>query len=130
MTKRVVRSGALAMAVAVALAPASSEAIAPVLLLMVKQIAQQAATSMIKDTLLSALSGMGCKGIALSNALAAFDLRGGAGGVGGMLGMLGATLVQEMKVLPADQRAALLEYVESGFFPPRVSDGVKAALAR
>jgi hypothetical protein len=54
------------------------------LLFMVKQIAQQAATSMIKDALLSSLDGMGCKGIALSNALAALDMRGG--GAGALLG--------------------------------------------
>ena len=87
MIKSVSRFGVLALAVTVALTPASSVAIAPALLLMIKQIAQQAATSMIKDTLLSSLSGMGCKGIALSNALAAFDLRRGAGGIpSGILG--------------------------------------------
>lgn len=89
MNKKRVRLGALTLATAIALAPARSEAIPPLLLLMVKQIVQQAATSMIKDTLLSSLAGMGCKGIALSNALAAFDLRSAAGGGGGMLGMLG-----------------------------------------
>ena len=74
----------LGFAVALAGAPAPSEAIAPALLFMIKQIAQQAATSMVKDALLSSLSGMGCKGIALSNAIAAFNLRGG--GAAGMLG--------------------------------------------
>lgn len=81
MTRTAARCTALALAVAVLLTPATGVAIAPALLLMIKQIAQQAATSMIKDTLLSSLSGMGCKGIALSNALAAFDLRRGAGGM-------------------------------------------------
>ena len=243
MVKRVVRSGIFVLAATLALTPAPSEAIAPMLLLMIKQIAQQVAKSMIKDTLLSSLSGMGCKGMALSNALAAFDLRGGAGGMphgagippemaakmralmpnGGQLppgmamdadqmammagmqqamsqplsppetlatidelfklgflpkaiqtelkecmvlvpatipalgmgmGMLkpmipqlqrGRTelhalspaeqdevagqLLQEMKSLPADERAALMEHLDSGFFPPRVSKGVKAGLA-
>ncbi|MEO6021791.1 MAG: hypothetical protein ABIP64_01470 [Burkholderiales bacterium] len=86
MVKRIVRSGMFVLAVALALTPASSGAIAPMLLVMIKQIAQQVAKSMIKDTLLSSLSGMGCKGIALSNALAVFDLRSAAGGAGGMLG--------------------------------------------
>lgn len=81
MTRTGTRFGVLTLAVAVALTPAPSVAIAPALLLMIRQIAQQAATSMIKDTLLSGLSGMGCKGIALSNTLAAFDLRRGAGGM-------------------------------------------------
>ena len=75
----------LGLATALAAVPAPGEAIAPALLFMVKQIAQQAATSMIKDALLSSLSGMGCKGIALSNALRAFDLRGG-GGAGALIG--------------------------------------------
>ena len=75
----------LGLATALAAVPAPGEAIAPALLFMVKQIAQQAATSMIKDALLSSLSGMGCKGIALSNALRAFDLRGG-GGAGALMG--------------------------------------------
>ena len=88
MTKRAARFGVLTLAVAVAWAPAPSEAIAPALLLLVKQAVKQAATTMIKDALLSSLSGMGCKGIALANALEAFDLRSAAGGTGGMLGGL------------------------------------------
>ena len=70
----------LGLATALAAVPAPSEAIAPALLFMIKQIAQDVATSMIKDALLSSLSGMGCKGIALSNALRAFDVRGGGAG--------------------------------------------------
>lgn len=88
MNKRAARFGVLTLAVAVAWAPAPSEAIAPALLLLVKQAVKQAATTMIKDALLSSLSGMGCKGIALANALEAFDLRSAAGGTGGMLGGL------------------------------------------
>lgn len=86
MAKTGVRGGMLALGLALALAPPASEAIAPALLLVIKQIAQQTATSMVKDLLLSSLSGMGCKGIALSNALAAFDLRSAAGGTAGLLG--------------------------------------------
>ncbi len=239
----------LALIAALALAPPPSEAIAPVLLLFIKQIAQQAATSMIKDTMLSALSGMGCKGIALANALQGFDLRRAAGAspaLGGMprmpagmaippemmaqmrammpnanqlppgldadqaalmaqvLGSMGqplspaetlatidelfdlgfmpraaqsefkqcmlllpetipalgmgmgmlkpmipqlqqarremnalspaeqdevaVALAQEIRPLPAEQRAAALEYFESGFFPARIARGVKAGL--
>ena len=83
------RVGALTLALAVALVPARSDAIAPALLFLVKQIAQNVAQSMLKDALLSGLSGMGCKGIALANALEALDLRRGVGGAGGMLGMMG-----------------------------------------
>lgn len=67
------------LAVAVAALPATSDALAPAVLFMVKQIVQQTATSMLKDALLSSLSGMGCKGIALSNAIQAVDLRQGGG---------------------------------------------------
>jgi hypothetical protein len=257
----------LALVLALALATASSHAIAPALLLVIKQIAKQAATQMFKDAVLSGLDGMGCKGMALSNALQAFELRraGGAmpafgmpsmpgmpalpAGMGmpaGALGMpnlssvpaemtaklqsmmpdasqlppgagispdmmaqlrqamaqplspaetlatidelavlgflpkamqtelkecmvlipsasatlgmgmgmlrpvipqlrsareqlhalspaeqdeVALTLVQELRALPADQRAALIEHLDSGFFPPRVSAGVKARLA-
>lgn len=75
------RCCAITLATALALAPIPSHAIAPALLLMVKQIGKQAATSMIKDTLLSGLNDMGCKGMALSNALTATNLRGAAGGM-------------------------------------------------
>lgn len=78
------RALTLTLAATLAASPAPSEAIAPVLLIMIKQIAQQVATSMIKDAFLSSLAGMGCKGIVLSNALAALDARGG--GAGALLG--------------------------------------------
>ncbi|MEO5845131.1 MAG: hypothetical protein ABIQ33_09845 [Caldimonas sp.] len=77
------------LAAALALAPAPSEAIAPVLLLLAKQIARNVAESMIKDAILAGLEGMGCKGIALANALRALDLRRGGGGAVGMLGASG-----------------------------------------
>jgi hypothetical protein len=84
------RRCALALVIAVALVPATSNALAPALLFMIKQIAQQAATSMVKDALLSSLSGMGCKGIALTNAINMLDLRkgGGLAGVGAAATML------------------------------------------
>ena len=102
MTKAVLRSTLVAVSVALALVPAPSEAIAPALLFLVKQIAQQAATSMIKDTLLSSLSGMGCKGIALSNALSAMDMRGGGAGalLGGMPKMPGGLSMPTMPGMP------------------------------
>ena len=40
-----------------------------------------------------------------------------------------ATLTQQMLELPADQRAALTEHLDSGFFPRRISLAVKAATA-
>lgn len=239
------------MALAIALLmPLPTLALAPGLLLFVKQLVQDAVATMVRDTLLSGLAGMGCKGIALSNALAGLDPRGAAGVMGklpagGMpkladmppemvaqmkammpgagqlpadmaldpemaaalarmqqtmheplsvpetlatidtlfelgflpaavqsefkqcmvlvpatipaLGMgmgllkpmipqlqqaraelhalgpaeqdeVAAALAQEMRALPAEQRAALLEHVESSFFPARIGEGVKARL--
>jgi hypothetical protein len=83
MNKRVGRFGAVALAAGMAFAPAPSEAIAPLLLVMLKQIAQDAAKSVLKDMLLSQLNGMGCKGMALANALQGTTLRGALGGVAG-----------------------------------------------
>ena len=93
---------ALALATALFGVPAPSDAIAPALLFMIKQIAQQAATSMVKDALLSSLSGMGCKGIALSNAITAFSLRGGgaAAMLGGMPKMPAGMAMPNMPGLP------------------------------
>lgn len=76
---------AVAVAMAITIAPLASQAIAPLLLVLIKEMAQQAATSMVKDMLLSSLSGMGCKGIALANAIQAYDLRAAAGGSAGLL---------------------------------------------
>lgn len=252
MSRPASRLVAFTLAIVLAAAPLPGRAVAPALLLFIRQMAQQAVTSMIKDTLLSGLSGLGCKGMALSNALAAFDRRSIAGGLpmmpgagglptmadvppemlarmntlmpgGGQLppglgldaeqqaalarmqqamsqplpvpetlatidelfelgflppavqtefkqclllvpaaipalgmgmGMLkpmipqlrgardelralppaeqdevAAALAQELKALPAAQREAMLEHLDSGFFPARVSQGVKARLA-
>jgi hypothetical protein len=96
---------AVSLAAAVTLASAPSAAIAPAVLMMIKRTAQQVATSMIKDTLLSGVSGMGCKGAALSNALNGLDLRRAAGG--GMPGMTAemkarlGTLMPDAGTLPA-----------------------------
>lgn len=54
---------------------------------MLKQLAQDAAKSMLRDGLLSRLNGLGCKD------------------------------------------KALADYLDSGFFPKRVADGVKARLS-
>jgi hypothetical protein len=39
-------------------------------------------------------------------------------------------LAREMEALPDDQRAALMETLDAGFFPTRVSEGVKARLSQ
>ena len=66
---------------------------------MLKQLAQDAAKSMLKDMLLSQLNGMGCKGMALANALQGMTLRGVAGSVLPPMGMgMPADLLPEMAV--------------------------------
>lgn len=84
------RFATVLLAATLVIVPARSDAIAPVLLIMLRQIAQDVAKSVLKDALLSSLGGMGCKGIALANALEALDLRrslGGGGGVGAIAGL-------------------------------------------
>lgn len=80
---RFARLCALTLAAALLLPPVPSHAIAPLLLVMLKQLAQDAAKSMLKDMLLSQLNGMGCKGMALANALQGMTLRGALGSVAG-----------------------------------------------
>jgi hypothetical protein len=76
------------LAGALTLAPQHGSAIVPALMMMIRQAARQAATSMIKDSLASSVRGMGCKGMAVTNALATLD-RGGVGR--SMPGGIGAT---------------------------------------
>ena len=99
------------LAAAIAVTPLPSNAIAPARLLMIRQMAQQAATSMVKDALLSNLRGMGCKGIALSNALAAFELRGGGSRAAG-LGVMPAGL--QGMTMPPDVAARMAELMPGG----------------
>ena len=80
---RFARLCALTLAAALLLPPAPSQAIAPLLLVMLKQLAQDAAKSMLKDMLLSQLNGMGCKGMALAHALQGMTLRGALSGAAG-----------------------------------------------
>ncbi|MEO7387360.1 MAG: hypothetical protein ABIX37_10525 [Gammaproteobacteria bacterium] len=79
------RSVPLALGLVLALAAWPSVAVAPLIAMLAKKVIQQTVSSMIKDTLLNSLSGMGCKGIALSNALNTLDaVRPGAGGLPGL----------------------------------------------
>lgn len=81
----------LVMALALTLWPPSGHALAPAVLLMIKQIVQQSATQMIKSALLSSLDGLGCKGIALANAIQGVGVLRGGGGLGALGGMSGMT---------------------------------------
>lgn len=99
---------ASALLCAALLVPATGHALAPAVLLMIKQIVRQSAQSMIKDALLSSLDGLGCKGVALSNALAAFELRkGGAGAAGLGAGLIGG--MPPMGALPPEAAAMMAQ---------------------
>jgi len=41
-----------------------------------------------------------------------------------------ATMVEQLQTVPAGERKSVTEMLDSGFFPPRVSEGVKAQLAK
>jgi hypothetical protein len=95
------RLATFCLAAALVLAPVRSDAIAPVLLVMLRQIAQDVAKSMLKDALLSGVEGMGCKGIALASALQALDLRRGIGGGPGALAGMSRGLPKMPQMPPA-----------------------------
>jgi hypothetical protein len=89
------RAALSTLAIALALAVPPSEAVAPVIALLAKQMLKDMFTSTLKGMLMDSLSGMGCKGIALSNALSTFEgLKSGGlprmpGGMAGLTGMPG-----------------------------------------
>lgn len=115
------RWGALALAAALALPPSPAQAVAPAVLLLLKQVVRQAASSMVQDALLSGLQGMGCKGIALSNALAAFDLRR-SGGAAALVGMaVPNTGSLPGMVLPGGLPGALPNSGPAGGLPPDIA---------
>ena len=90
---KVHRARVLAALVAASLACTTlpSQALAPALLMLGKQMLQDMVTSTAKSMLLDSLSGLGCKGIALSNAITSLDgiKRGGMGMPPGLAGMTG-----------------------------------------
>jgi len=129
MDKPRVRIGALAIAVALLIAPVPGAAIAPVLLMM----ARQAGSSMLKDMLLGSVRDSGCKGAALSNALQGLDVRsaltGGVPGMGGgmpdmgaMKGMLGGLMPAGGALPPGmalgPEQAAMLAQLQQAMAQP------------
>jgi hypothetical protein len=116
-----------ALAAALLLAPPAACALAPVVAAMIKEIVRQSLTSGLKDMLLGSVRGLGCKGIALSNALAALDARGGgaglrgmAGGMPDMLNMPGMPAPQGLPAMPAlpPEQAAMLAQVQRSMAQP------------
>jgi hypothetical protein len=108
------------VAVVLVTAPLSCLALAPAIAALIKQVVQQAVTSSVKDMLIGSLRDMGCKGIALGNALTALDARGGgAAALRGMAGMQGmqpmagmpniANMLPPGTALPPEQAAMLAQ---------------------
>ena len=93
--------------------PAPSEAIAPALLL-------------------SSFSGMGCKEcmVLVPATLPALGMGMGMGMLKTMIPQLRQARAEMRALSPAVQRLALLENLDSGFFPPRVVACARAAVGR
>jgi hypothetical protein len=115
------------LAAALLLLPLQGLALAPVVAAMIKQIVQQSLTSALNDMLLGSVRDMGCKGIALSNALSALDARGGAAAIRGMAGgmpdMAGMAGMAGMPTLPAGaalppEQAEMLAQVQRSMAQP------------
>jgi hypothetical protein len=110
MKTPLVRATLTAVAVALVLATPPSQAIAPIIALLGKQILKEMFITTAKGMLLDSLSGMGCKGQALANAITSVgnltSARGLPGGMGGMsmppgMGMPAGMAMPTMPGMPA-----------------------------
>ena len=111
------------MVVAMALACTPSQAIAPAIIFFAKQMLTDMVSSGAKNMLLDSLSGLGCKGQALANAITsagnATSLRGMLGGAGGMPAMPGMGSM----AMPPEMAARM-----QGMMPPGTALGAGMAL--
>ena len=95
-----VRSALTTAAITLALVATPSQAIAPLIALLGKQLLQDMVMTTAKSMLMNSLRGTGCKGTALANALDSFgSLKGG--GLGALRGLPGAAGVGGMPAMPA-----------------------------
>ena len=95
-----VRAALTTAAVTLALVATPGQAIAPVLALLGKQLLQDMVMTTAKSMLMNSLSGLGCKGTALANAINSFGSVKG-GGLGALRGLPGAAGVGGMPAMPA-----------------------------
>ena len=122
---------AVLLATMLVLASASSQAIAPVIALLAKQLLQDMVTTTAKSMLLDSLNGMGCKGQALANAITSVgNLSAGRGMPGGMAlpgmpalpgGMPTMPGMPGMGTLPPgspDMAALMARMIPGGAMPP------------
>ena len=95
-----VRAALTAAAITLALMATPSQAIAPLIALLGKQLLQDMVMTTAKSMLMDSLRGTGCKGTALANALDSFgSIKGG--GLGVLRGLPGAAGVGGMPAMPA-----------------------------
>ena len=111
MTKVVLHSTLVAVSITLAFLPAPSEAIAPALFLF-------------------SFSGMGCKECMVLVPATVPALGMGMGMLKPMIPQLRQARAEMRALSPAEQRSALLENLDSGFFPPRVVACARAAVGR
>ena len=93
MTK-LVRATLGSVAITLALASAPSQAVAPIIALLAKQMLSDMVTSTAKSMLLGSLDGMGCKGQALANAITS------VGNIGAGRGMPAGMALPTMPGMP------------------------------
>ena len=112
-------------AISLALACPSSQAIAPAIVFIAKQMLSDMVTSSAKSMLLDSLSGMGCKGQALANAIStagnATSVRGLLGGAGGVPTMPGMGMGAGMAAMPPEMAAKMQSMVPPGMVLPDMS---------
>ena len=95
-----VRAALTTAAITLALMATPSQAIAPLIALLGKQLLQDMVMTTAKSMLMDSLRGTGCKGTALANALDSFGSIMG-GGLGVLRGLPGAAGVGGMPAMPA-----------------------------
>ncbi len=128
------RARMLAAVVAAALVavPVASHALPPLIALLGKQLLQDMVTSTVKGMLLDSLSGMGCKGVALANALATLDgLKGGGAGMPrGLAGMQGLQGMQGMAGMSPEMAEAMKRMMPAGGMPGGLDAEQSAMMAK
>ena len=95
-----VRAALTTAAITLALMATPSQAIAPLIALLGKQLLQDMVMTTAKSMLMDSLRGTGCKGTALANALDSFG-SGKGGGLGALRGLPGAAGVGGVPAMPA-----------------------------
>ena len=99
MKPPIFRAALITATITLALVATPSQAIAPLIALLGKQLLQDMVMTTAKSMLMNSLRGTGCKGTALANALDSFgSLQGG--GLGALRGLPGAAGVGGMPAMP------------------------------